>query len=1324
MSDEQLLVTLGIQDKGANKQITALNKELKALDKEFKSASTTTKDFEKSQQGLTTKLSNLNQKYDVNKAKLDAYKQKLEETTKAIQDQQEKIANMQLEGKDTAKAEEQLQRMKNTLRDTERNISATQNEMERLNNEISETNKTIQNQSLEQYREEMRQLGESIEKTGNKMQNFGQGMQNTGSTLMKISAPLVAFSGYAVKASMDFEDAMRQVAATMGMSVDEINNGSESYAKLENAAKECGETTKFSASQAAEALNYIALAGYDANNAVELLPKMLNLAAAGGLDLQYTSDALTDSMSALGIGIDDVDVYIDQLAKTSQKSNTSVGQLLEAILTVGGTAKTCSGGITEMNTAIGIISDNGTKASEAGTALRNILLSLSTLSDDTREGLRGIGIETVDLKGNLLPLNEIMHDMLGVVGSMGSAEKSSFIYSIFNKTDLKAVQALMGSTVNDTKELGTVLEETGYDFEGLGHSMDELEGSFDTTIEKQEMTNRLMNLFGMNSEQAEIAYTGLNGILGEGQDRWSQLSGMIDDSAGAAQSMADVLNSSTKSQITLLLSQLEGLGIQIGEKLLPYVNDLLGAISDLITWFSSLDEGTQQAIVKFGLLTFATGGVLNATGKMTSNIGGLVSGIGKLTASAGTSATSVGALGSAAGTLSSIALPLIGTVGLLAGAVALYNEEQKALSSSVVTSKEELGLLKSTLLELNGVQVKSKEELEDLGLVYKDFSDGLSDDFKSAISEAGKDVENFTIVLQELSLDGVLSDEETTEFNTRVKDCVSNALSEIESKKTEGQTLMSEVFKLNDNVIDENEQAIIDMCNKQYEVEAEEVKKNQDLINQIYNTARSENRTLTQEEISSIKQYYANIKQIELECKAQNNSELEASTIDFNNRIKGLDAQSASELLQAKKAELDEQLIQKKNQYDQVILMAEKAAQDLTGAEKTAADERIQNLKDEKQKCTEEYQGQWQKYQEIIETEAPNISSTINKYSGEILTSQDLVTQQGLEKMKAHYDGLSVVTDEGWYKIKDTTTGAITDCYMTVDKNTGEITACYNKTTGEVAGYTDDMKKKVKELGDEHITERNVINQMMGQIGQSHVDTGNQIISKNGEVIGSLKDVTTSADGVKQGIVNINGTPMQITTNADGVITDMTTVKDKVDDIPKEKECKINFIQNGLDWIKSKWDSITSKSVSVDANANGTYSYSGSGVSTVDEKGWELASNNNVQVLGTYAKNTLTSIPTGTAIKTHMQSVQEMKYAVQEEVRKSKLNYANNNVSQGSSNIDYEKLANVMLNVVIQGLSNVNINNNINVDSNGIARNTIKMLGREDKINRVSKGRT
>jgi len=169
-------------------------------------------------------------------------------------------------------------------------------------------------------------------------------MKTAGIAIAATGAALVGIGIASAKVGSQFEASMSQVAATMGITAEEIRKGDKSFEALKKAAMDAGATTKYSASQAGEALNYLALAGYDAEKSIHALPKVLNLAAAGGLELGYASDLVTDSMSALGLEMDRLEGFTDELAKTSQKSNTSISQLGEAILTVGGNAKVLAGG--------------------------------------------------------------------------------------------------------------------------------------------------------------------------------------------------------------------------------------------------------------------------------------------------------------------------------------------------------------------------------------------------------------------------------------------------------------------------------------------------------------------------------------------------------------------------------------------------------------------------------------------------------------------------------------------------------------------------------------------------------------------------------------------------------------------------------------------------------------------------------------------------------------------------------------------------------------------------------------------------------------------
>ena len=297
--------------------------------------------------------------------------------------------------------------------------------------------------------------------TGTRFEALGSTLKTVGSNMSKyVTLPLAGIGTASVATAATFEKSMSQVAATMGMTAEEINNGSESYKKLEQAALDMGATTQFSASEASEALNYLALAGYDVEKSVSTLPTVLNLAAAGGLELGYASDVMTDAMSALGLETSQAEGFVDQLAKTSQKSNTSVGQLGEAILTVGGTAKVLAGGTNEMNTALGILADNGIKGAEGGTALRNVILSLSAPTDKAAKTMKELGLEVFDAQGNMRPLNEIFKDLDGTLSTMTQGEQTQVLSELFNKVDLKSVNALLANSGERFNELSGYIADS------------------------------------------------------------------------------------------------------------------------------------------------------------------------------------------------------------------------------------------------------------------------------------------------------------------------------------------------------------------------------------------------------------------------------------------------------------------------------------------------------------------------------------------------------------------------------------------------------------------------------------------------------------------------------------------------------------------------------------------------------------------------------------------------------------------------------------------------------------------------------------------------
>ena len=370
--------------------------------------------------------------------------------------------------------------------------------------------------------------------------------------LAKVSTAAIAGAGsalaglgaYAVKVGSEFESSMSQVAATMGMTTEEIHNGSEAYETLATAAKNAGATTKFTATQAADALNYLALAGYDAATSAEVLPSVLNLAAAGGLELAYASDLATDAMAALGIeaSADNLTQFGDQMAMASSKANYSVAQLGEAILTVGGTAKNLAGGTVELNTALGVLANRGIKGAEGGTALRNMILSLSAPTDTAAATLKSLGVSAFDAEGNLRPLNETFKDLDAAMQNLTGEEKTNALNDIFNKVDLKSAEAMLAGC--------------GEEFDNLAEAIANSDGAMQNMADVQ-MDNLKGQITLLQSAVEGLGVAFYENVNGKIKDAVSATAGYVSElNAVMNAAFADTENEENVKKVTKALTEL------------------------------------------------------------------------------------------------------------------------------------------------------------------------------------------------------------------------------------------------------------------------------------------------------------------------------------------------------------------------------------------------------------------------------------------------------------------------------------------------------------------------------------------------------------------------------------------------------------------------------------------------------------------------------------------------------------------------------------------------------------------------------------------------
>lgn len=389
-----------------------------------------------------------------------------------------------------------------------------------------------------------------------------------GAAIAAASTAAVGFAADSVKAGMDFDKSMSQVAATMGKTTDEIKD-------LRDFAQEMGRTTAFSATEAADALNYMALAGYDSKTSMEMLPNVLNLAAAGNMDLARASDMVTDTQTAFGISLERTTQMVDEMAKAASTGNTSVEQLGDAFLVVGGLAQELNGGmvtlkdgtkatvdgVQEMEIALTAMANAGIKGSEAGTHMRNMLMKLSSPTDEGTIALENMGVAVFDTEGKMRSLSDIFGDLNKSMSKMTQEQKIGTISALFNARDLSSAEALLNAVSQDWDSIGAaILDADGAAQQMAKTQLDNLAGD--------------ITLFKSALEGAKIAVSdSLSPTLREfvqfGTDGISQLTAAFQEDGlqGAAEAFGEILSKGIEMIISMLPDIIKA-GVSILEALI------------------------------------------------------------------------------------------------------------------------------------------------------------------------------------------------------------------------------------------------------------------------------------------------------------------------------------------------------------------------------------------------------------------------------------------------------------------------------------------------------------------------------------------------------------------------------------------------------------------------------------------------------------------------------------------------------------------------------------------------------------------------------------
>lgn len=290
-------------------------------------------------------------------------------------------------------------------------------------------------------------LGQTFSEIGPKIRSIGDSMKSVGRNMsLHVTAPIVAGFGAAMKKSIDFDDTMRKVKATSGATGDEFN-------QLRTKALQMGRDTKFTASESAEAMNYMALAGWDTKDMLKGVGGVMDLAAASGEDLASVSDIVTDNLTAFGMKAKDSTHFADVLAQTSSKANTDVRGLGEAFKYAAPVAGALGYSVEDTSIAIGLMSNAGIKGEKAGTALRTMFTNLSKPTKAMKDEMDKLGISITDSNGEMLPMRDVLDQLRGKMGGLSKDQQAAAASTIFGKEAMSGALAVINASDEDYKKL-------------------------------------------------------------------------------------------------------------------------------------------------------------------------------------------------------------------------------------------------------------------------------------------------------------------------------------------------------------------------------------------------------------------------------------------------------------------------------------------------------------------------------------------------------------------------------------------------------------------------------------------------------------------------------------------------------------------------------------------------------------------------------------------------------------------------------------------------------------------------------------------------------
>lgn len=749
---------------GVNKEISSTQGQLKDVERLLKLDPTNTELLRQKQkllaeavQGTKGKLDTLKEankqvtesasNYDAWKEKYDPIKKQIDETKKKLGDLKEQsrnadeqLANGEISQEKYDALQEEIKKTSSELKTLQKSAKEVSDEFgnpvapeqyDALQREIAETEQQLK--SLEDQAGKANTTLQQISAAGDKFQEVGQKIEGAGKKLLPVTAAVAGVGAAAVKTTADFDESMSNVSAISGATGEEFD-------QLRDKAREMGAETKFSASEAADAMSYMAMAGWKTDDMLNGISGIMNLAAASGADLATTSDIVTDALTGMGYTAADAGRLADVMAAASSNANTNVEMMGETFKYVAPVCGSLGYSMEDTALAVGLMANSGIKASQAGTQLRAAITNMVKPTEAMEGVMMELGIEIANEDGSMKSLDEtlkILRESFAVTTEEQKAQRLATL-------EQQAVADGYGDTLKGLSEEEKYFQLAMYagqeqikdmsEAQFKKQAMDKLGIKVTKKTNKAQVAQNLalalgtQAIEGLTQEQQSAAaatlfgkeaMSGMLAIINASEDDYKKLSDAIANSEGAAEDMAETMQDNLNGQLTILKSQLQEAAIAIGDALIPKIRALVAKIQQWTDWFNRLEDSQKQTVITVGLIVAAIGPLLIAIGKVSTGIGAVMS--------------AVTALG-----------PMLAGLSAAGGPIMLTAAALGAIAYAAYDAKKRTNEYYNKAVELTDQEQHHKEMIDELYSSYELMNQSRVDAVNSVEAEAAKEQELFS----------------------------------------------------------------------------------------------------------------------------------------------------------------------------------------------------------------------------------------------------------------------------------------------------------------------------------------------------------------------------------------------------------------------------------------------------------------------------------------------------------------------------------------------------------------------------------------------------